>query len=357
MDRIREDLEKTVSELSDTYEEIALIYRITEQFSGAGVEEILKTMISEVAGIIGVKTVAVLFLSKDKDALYTKSHMGAWDSDIAFRADGSPLWAAVKEKRSVAFCDLSGHGDCFNGAVLVCPIIGKQRVIGALVIADRPPSGEFYSNEMKLISAVSSHAALFIENVLLHEEMEEFFIGTIKSFVRAMEATSSWTAGHTERVTEYAVALGRQMALSEEEIERLKICSLLHDIGKIAVPRSILDKNGALSDMEWDAIKRHPNTGAGILEGLKGFGDIVTGIRYHHEWWDGTGGVFGLKGSEIPLMARILAVADTFDAMTSDRPYRAAKPFEETVAEITGFAGRQFDPEVVSAFQRWLLKP
>ena len=144
------------------------------------------------------------------------------------------------------------------------------------------------------------------------------------------------------------------MGLSGKNLERLRICSLLHDIGKIAVPREILNKNDVLTEEEEKEIRRHPLIGAEILGGFAQLQDVVQGIKYHHEWWDGGNSLLGLKGEDIPLCARILAVADSFDAMSSDRPYRRKKTQDETIDEINKLAGRQFDPMVVEAFMKWI---
>ncbi|MBI4685321.1 MAG: HD domain-containing protein [Nitrospirae bacterium] len=248
------------------------------------------------------------------------------------------------------------HSDALHGlkSALLCPLVGKKKTVGLVVLADKFSGDEFYSYDVKLLRIISKHAAMAIENALLYEEIEDLLLGTIKSFVKALETTTDWTAGHTERVTIYAEGIANEMGLDEKQIARLRICSLLHDIGKIAVPREILNKKGRLEHDEWIEIRKHPLVGVAILSGLKPFSDILDGIKYHHEYWDGTKGLFGLTGENIPLMARILAVADAFDAMTSDRPYRSRKSREETLKEITEFSGKQFDPVVVHAFQRWL---
>jgi putative nucleotidyltransferase with HDIG domain len=163
-----------------------------------------------------------------------------------------------------------------------------------------------------------------------------------------------WTAGHTERVTEYALAIGKELGLDQRRIERLRICCLLHDIGKIATPKEILNKEANLTGGGWHEIRRHPSIGAGILGGMEKFSDITKSIKYHHEHYDGKMSIHGLKGDAIPLSSRILAVADAFDAMTSDRPYRSKKSVKEAVEEIQDFSGTQFDPKVVFAFTKWV---
>jgi putative nucleotidyltransferase with HDIG domain len=357
MNKPDSDLSLAVRELSNVYEELSLLYRITEVFSFLSVDEICTRISDEAIDAIGVETAAVLFLDEKGEKLYTKTSRGNWDDTREFDKDNAVIWRSIKTKKPLAFCALAEteDKDYLPGlkSLMVCPLMGKGRAIGAIVVADKGASEEFYSHDSKLLAAISAQAGLAIENAFLYNELESLFIGAIRSLVKALEASSHWTAGHTERVTEYAVGIGRSMKLENEVIDKLKICSLLHDIGKIATPTEILNKKGKLEHGEWAEIKRHPERGVEILAELKQFKDVILGIKYHHEHWDGRGGIFGLRCSEIPMMARILAVADAFDAITSDRPYRERKSREEAVQEIKRCSGTQFDPVVVDAFVAW----
>lgn len=360
-DRLKDDLRLTVGELSNTYEELALLYRLSERFSGASAEDICQIVLRESTGILELTNAALLLIDPVTGDLVTKASSGLWDAKKRFPKDSGPIWSAILNDKAYAFCKLreSPHKGYIDNAesLLICPLVGKKLAIGALVIAEQPRSGEFYSNEIKLMRAITSQAALFLENAVLHEEISEFYLGTITSFVKAMEANSSWTAGHTERVTRYAQDIAKAMGLDEDALDKLRICCLLHDIGKIAVPDKILNKPGSLDDDEWETVRSHPQVGANILEGLKAFDEVMLGIKYHHEWWDGSSGQFGLKGAQIPLIARIVAVADTVDAMSSDRPYRNAQSPQAVIDEISRGSGTQFDPGVVKAFLGWFKQP
>ncbi len=357
LNRTKEDLRVTVKELSDTYEELSLLYRLTEEFSGLGVDEICRLLLKEVTSLLDAKTAVVLFLGEEGDHLYTKVCFGDWDRNTTFRCKDNFLWDALHKKRTITICNTNDTGrepSNFNcNSVLIAPLTGKRKTIGLVMVADKTSGDAFYSGDMKLLTAITSQAALFIENAMLGQEMQFFLTGTIRSFVKALEASSRWTAGHTERVTRYAIALGRLLGLTSQELEKLRIASLLHDMGKIATPKEILNKADKLSDDELFEVKRHPIVGAEILSELKGFTEIIEWIKYHHEHYDGTG-IHGLKGEEIPMMARILAVADAFDALTSDRPYRKRKTLEEAVREIKNSTGSHFDPKVVEAFLEWV---
>lgn len=354
---ILNDLQLTAMELNNAYEEISLLYRLSDMFSARNVAEICDNLVTEAAGSMRVKTAAVLFLNEKNHSLFTKACSGSWDKHRTINARIGVIRNALDSGNPTLFSKLDkiDHCNSLNGlkSVLLSPLKGKDKTIGLLVLADK---NSFYPNELKLVRFITTQAALAIENTFLYKEIEDLLIGTIQSLVKALEATAHWTAGHTERVTEYCHGIAKEMGLDMKHIERLKICSLLHDIGKIAIPRDILNKQGQLELEEWNEMKRHPVLGVKILSGLselKNFDDILDGIKYHHEHWDGSKGLFDLKGSAIPLMSRILAVADSFDAMTSDRPYRPRKSVDSTITEIRSLSNKQFDPAVVDAFLRW----
>jgi putative nucleotidyltransferase with HDIG domain len=353
-----DDLSLTIRELSNVYEELSLLYRISEVFSFMSVEEICARIAAEAVNTLGVRTAAVLFLDEKGEKLSSKAALGNWDRERVIPRDDGAVWRAIESKKNSAFCKLAEtqYAEDFPElfSLMVCPVIGKVKVIGAIVVADKDSGEEFYSNDSKLLAAIAAQAGLAIENAFLYEELESLLLGAIRSLVKALEATSYWTAGHTERVTEYAIGIAQVMGMGKEMLEKLKICALLHDIGKIATPKEILNKTGQLEAGEWEEIKRHPGLGAEILTELKQFSEIILSIKFHHEHWDGRGGIYGLKQEEIPLMARILAVGDAFDALTSDRPYRKKKSKEEAVNEIANCSGTQFDPAVVEAFLEWV---
>lgn len=346
-----------MQELAGTYEELSLLYRISEIYSTHSIDGICERIVGEAISTIGVKTAAVLFLDEKSETLYTKAYEGEWDSKRQFARDDGIIWKSIRTKKPAAFCKIkeTEYRDYIPdiNSLMVCPILGKTQTVGAIVVADKEFCEEFYSKDSKLLMAISSQAGLAIENAFLYAELEALLVGSIRCLVKALEATSYWTAGHTERVTEYALGIGQLMNLDDEILDKLKVCSLLHDIGKIATPKAILNKDGKLSEGEWLEVKKHPATGAEILGELKQFKDVILGIKYHHEHWDGRKGLFGLKYEEIPLMARILSVADTFDALTSDRPYRPKNSKKNAVKEIARCSGTQFDPSVVEAFLKW----
>lgn len=181
-------------------------------------------------------------------------------------------------------------------------------------------------------------------------DLEEASLGTLQALARAVDAKDSYTARHSVAVADYAVAVGRRIGLDEAGISELERASLLHDIGKIGVPEEILLKPGRLTDEEVDVICAHSEMGATIIESIPFLRSLVPIVRSHHERWDGKGYPDGISGADIPLAARVLAVVDAYDAMTSDRPYRIAMPHVDACAELLRNAGTQFDPFVAEAF-------
>jgi putative nucleotidyltransferase with HDIG domain len=178
----------------------------------------------------------------------------------------------------------------------------------------------------------------------------ELFMGTIKALAEAIDEKDPYTRGHSERVNRYAVMLAKQLGLSKKEIREIHIASLFHDIGKIGIEDKILRKPAVLTDDEYTIMKQHPDKGAQMLSKIKAMKDIIPGLRFHHERWDGSGYPLGMKGEQIPMAARIVAVADAFDAMTTNRPYQKGMPYDKAIARLFELSGKAFDRRVVQAF-------
>jgi putative nucleotidyltransferase with HDIG domain len=206
--------------------------------------------------------------------------------------------------------------------------------------------------DLEQMRGLSDQLAIAFANSDLLKELKELNIGTLYALARTVDAKSSWTAGHSMRVTQLAIDIAKVLGLSQELRDDLQRAALLHDIGKIGIPQSIIDKPGKLTDEEYNIIKRHPSIGAGILNPIRAYANIIPIVEEHHERYDGKGYPFGKSGEQIHPSARIMALADTFDAMVSDRPYRAGLAEEQAIAIIRKEAGHQFDPGVVEAFNQ-----
>jgi putative nucleotidyltransferase with HDIG domain len=176
----------------------------------------------------------------------------------------------------------------------------------------------------------------------------------LRSLISIIEAKDPYTKGHTERVASYSVALANRVDLREDDLKRIMFAALMHDIGKMGVLDEIVNKPGALTEAEWELMRAHPVVGAGIVEKMEFLNGTADIVRYHHEAWNGKGYPDGLRGDDIPLGARIVTVADSFDAMTTDRPYRKALTVDQAIAQLEGGAGVQFDADLVKVFVKYI---
>jgi response regulator RpfG family c-di-GMP phosphodiesterase len=233
------------------------------------------------------------------------------------------------------------------------PLRMKTRLLGWIGVASFTRQKRFNEGQRKLLSIVGSRAAAAIENARLYEDLRATFQQTIQGLARAIDKMDRYTAGHSERVAIYATYLATKLGLPAEMIEIVRQSALMHDIGKIGCVMN-LNKPGKLTPEEYEIFKRHPGYGRDILEPIKFLHPLIPGVHLHHERWDGRGYPIGLRGNDVPIIARIISVADTYDAMTSDRAYRRALPHEVAVGEIEGCSGAQFDPEVARSFTEGL---
>jgi response regulator RpfG family c-di-GMP phosphodiesterase len=234
-------------------------------------------------------------------------------------------------------------------SLIIVPLKMRDRLLGFVSTVSLTASRRFDEGQRKLLSIIASRAAAAIENARLYEDLQATFQQTIQSLARTIDKMDRYTSGHSERVARYAVNLAQWLGLDEAQIEIVRHSALMHDIGKIGCVMN-LNKAGKLTQSEYEVFKRHPAYGREILDPIKFLGPVIPGVHLHHERWDGRGYPIGLSGKDIPLIARIIAVADTYDAMTSDRAYRRALPHEVTVSEIERCSGTQFDPDIAGTF-------
>ena len=225
----------------------------------------------------------------------------------------------------------------------------RNETVGWLVVVSQTVDVRFDEGQRKLLSMIANRAAAAIENARLYQNLQATFQQTIQSLARTIDKMDHYTAGHSERVARYSVLLAQWLGMSPEEIEQVRQAALMHDIGKIGCVMN-LNKTGKLTDGEYETFKQHPGYGRDILEPVKFLEPVIPGVHLHHERWDGHGYPLGLDGSNIPLIARIISVADTYDAMTSNRAYRRAMPHEVSVGEIFRCRRSQFDPDIAGVF-------
>jgi len=278
----------------------------------------------------------------------------------------SPIAKAVfLERRPISVTDLRTDGrfgkpthDRYGSySFLSVPMVVSDRVAGVINLTDKAEGKVFTQADEEVATVLANQAAIALERSRLYgqlqakiAEIESIFYGTVQAISNAIDAKSTWTKGHSERVTIYSGIIGRALQLSGTDMETLKLAALLHDVGKIGTYDTVLDKPSRLTSDEYELVKFHPVKGEEILRPIERLQHILPIIRHHHERFDGKGYPDGLNGKRIPYLARILTVADTFDSMTSKRPYRDTPGRERGIAELRRCSGTQFDPDIVEAF-------
>lgn len=252
---------------------------------------------------------------------------------------------------SIEYKELPGMKQRQNLTLISAPLINKDNLVG-VINCERLLSkkGPFSIENLDLLDTLASQASIAIENARLYHNLLNVYLETIRSLAAAIDAKDSYTHGHSRRVTDLSIGIALQMGLPRTEVDTIRHASLLHDVGKIGISEQILLKPGRLTNEEFETIKSHPHIGAGILNSIEFLKNVCEIIKHHHERYDGKGYPEKLTGDEIPLGSRIICVADSFDAITSCRPYRKPLTFDEASEEIKKCSGTQFDPKVVNAF-------
>lgn len=361
----RDSLDRAM-ELSHKIETIQAMYNIDRAIlSILDPHVILDTAFILISKIIPCDRVAVALVDKEKGGLIYKAGFGLTflqkGTFIPFKdtsaaeviKTGRPQYEANLEKvKDILPLEKRILEEGFLSHIRV-PLIVKGEGIGLLIIGARRPSA-FTPENLSTLEKMASQIGIALQNARLLADLEELFKGMVMTLSSAIDAKSPWTAGHSERVTRYALGVGKEMELSEKELKDLELAGILHDIGKIGTYEGILNKPGKLNEEEMAIVRAHTAAGASILSPIKQLKGIIPAVRHHHENYDGTGYPDKLKGEEIPLFARILAVADTYDAMKADRPYRNARTMDFIIEEFRRCSGTQFDPEVVEAFLKVL---
>lgn len=241
-------------------------------------------------------------------------------------------------------------------SIICAPMIVHRKIIGVVEVLNKVDGSDFSGQDLEALGSVAATAAMAIENIRLHQTVIDAYKSTIKALAAAIDAKDPYTHGHSQRVTEYALLGANSLSFSRGGLEVLEYAGILHDIGKIGIADSILTKAEPLTDEEWNIMRKHPAIGANMLQGIPFLEEVSGLVLHHHERYDGQGYPDGLNGEALPMGTRLLAVADAFDAMTTDRSYRAAMSVDFAISELCRFSGTQFCPVAVEAFTSGYMK-
>jgi HD-GYP domain-containing protein (c-di-GMP phosphodiesterase class II) len=266
---------------------------------------------------------------------------------------GEPLIVLKAQEDPRFFKEVDQAAGFFTHNVICVPLRIKEGIIGVIQGINKR-QGAFTKDDLELFSVLADQIAIALDNARLHEELNMMTLKLVEGLSEAIEKRDSYSGGHPQRVLKVCMAMSRYLPLSAEERKQLTLAAILHDIGKVGITDQILSKHGVLTVEEMEVIRGHPTAGAAIVGHIKQLQSIIPAIKYHHEHYDGSGYPEGLRGEEIPLVARIIAVADTYDAIIHERAYRGGMSKSKAVTEIAENAGTQFDPHMVEAFAQAL---
>lgn len=349
---------QTVANLSKMVKELSLLYDIGKQLTSTiNLDLLLSKILLYLSGTFGYERTGILMIDENKKTLSlraTTKPFTNWQHHQKIKVGqgitghvaktGDPYMCndIHKEKRYIVF-DRNTHSE-----ISVPLKIGKKTI--GVINVERYRKNAFDSDDLRILTLIANQAAIAIENSRLYESLEESYLDTIRALVSAMEAKDRYTRGHSERVRRYALKTACVLKLNDAEMQQLNYAGYLHDIGKIGIADTLLSKVEPLTDEEYALIKKHPDIGHAILKDVKHLAATCAIIKCEHERYDGNGYPNGLKQNQIPIGARIIAVADAFDAMTTDRPYHKAISRRAATRNLKKESGRQFDPRVVKAF-------
>ncbi|OHB48855.1 MAG: hypothetical protein A2Y10_06280 [Planctomycetes bacterium GWF2_41_51] len=363
-----QQIELISSELAQTYEELMLLYKMSTNMKVSQSDlNFLQLACDSLMDIVRVEGIAIFLEKKNEDARKLVLSAGTGLISIDHKNDnmGEVLFERMLDvlaSGSDALIDseINGvfkyewHGRIRN--IIAVPLSSSNKVIGMMIATNLLDRSDFDTNDIRLFNAVATECAIFIGNQNHFRDLKELLIGSLKALVNSIDAKDQYTRGHSDRVAIISKWIAELYAktkkISQEDIQKIYLSGLLHDIGKIGVSELVLKKPGKLTEEEYEEMKNHPAIGAGILSEIQQMTDILPGILHHHERFDGKGYPKGLAENNIPLMGRIVMIADSFDAMTSERTYRKALGVEDAIKEIEVNLGKQFDPIIGQIFVR-----
>jgi len=355
--QLEDEIEDLSAEIVRVYEELSLIYSLSSKLgSDLDISSICQQVIEEISKVLDAQTILILLLDEMSGMLSIQASTGlepGGTCSFNFDCAAEPFALLLSRKKATVITEQivnSSFPIPLKGALCV-PLVTDSRTIGLLIAQDKTTEKEFRTPVMKLIDALSGEIAGAIKKAQLYEKIHSLFISTVEALASAIDAKDPYTYGHSRRVAQISSEICKEIGMPSADINLIKLAALLHDIGKIGTPEYILQKPGRLRSEEMEKIQEHPQQGAQILSAIVELKDVVAWIKCHHERYDGKGYPDKKIAGKIPLPARIISIADSFDAMTSDRPYRKAMAQDKAMDIMDDLAGSQFDPDLFKAFK------
>jgi putative nucleotidyltransferase with HDIG domain len=358
-----ETLEEINEGLRNSFEELSALYRLSETIASAHTFSRVISLLLDVVSEVLDYDAAVLLLYDERSQVLKVQLEKNITTELAARVEsqkkeGLFSWA-LKQGRTLVVPD-SGAGawtqelreDGKRKSFILIPILARGKPVGLLDLVVYADEGGFSQRDLSLLSILANQAGISLENARLYDNIRQDYYDVIQGLSKAVDARDHYTQEHSGRVSAYGVIIARSMGLNSDLVESIQYGALLHDVGKIGIPDQVLNKPGRLTEEEFGIMKTHSTMGANIVQKIESLVPLVPLVLYHHERFDGRGYPEGLSGKKIPLGARVINVADSFETITSDRVYHKARSFQEGYDEILRCAGGQFDPEVVEAFAK-----
>lgn len=336
------ELRETGDEMLELSKQLTFLFSLAQKITGVTqIDQFCHIVIKEIAEAI----------KADRAYIQLADNIEARTNVITYRMESIAAQHTAREK---AFQDSVGDQTIIitladGTSALIAPITGHDQMSGYMVFFREAGKRFFTSYEKKFVGIIDNIISPSTQAILLYNSLQELYLNTVKALAAAIDAKDQYTHGHSYRVAKYSTAIGRNLGLIEKDLSDLEVAAYMHDLGKIGVAENILGKPGRLTDDEFDAVKEHPGLTNKILEPIHLPRFIVEGAVMHHERMDGSGYPYGMRGDEIPLFARIIAVADVFDALTSARPYRGAMTVEKAISILKEEVNSHFDPKIVLA--------
>ncbi len=357
------ELEQKNSNLEHAIDRLSTIYKIGLAINSTmDIDRLFNLIVRSTTSSLNAQIGYIILYNKELQTLnvtnlISNGKLSSPHQAIKIKETSTSAWV-IKNRQPLLIADINEAPQFarfselgYERKTLICaPLMVKDEIIGTISVVNKSDNSQFYAFELEMLTTIAAQAAIAIKNATLYDEQQQTYLNTIQALVTAIEASDSYTKGHSERVTRYSVEIASRLDISSDRLQILERAAILHDIGKIGIDLSLLHKEGKLSSSDVNELHLHPTIGMNILEPIDFLKDVRTCIGQHHERYDGMGYPNRIKHHDQLLESRIIGVADAFDAMTSDRPYRKALSLDAAIAELSENSGTQFDPAIVELF-------